>query len=391
MQEQLQDFIKSKENEMIERLEKIVNLDSGSYTKAGVDRVGEIMADWLREIGMTVEIRYQENLGCHLLARRTGQGQKRILLVGHLDTVFDEGTAAERPFTIKDGRAYGPGVADMKGGLISMLYALNALWSSGWEQFGEVTVIMNGDEEIGSHTSEELFVKEGKKVDAAFVLEPGRADGSIVSARKGVGGYEVVIRGRAAHAGVEPEKGASAIEELAHKILDLHRLTDLSTGTTVNVGVIKGGTRSNVVAESAYAKVDLRVKSKEEGDRIQAAVAEIAEDIVVSGTETKIVGGLGRPPMIKDYKGEILCELVQEAAALVGFDVKDTATGGGSDGNFISALGTPVIDGMGPVGGLVHSDQEYLDMKSLTERCLMLAYSMLLFSERFEDAEEKES
>jgi glutamate carboxypeptidase len=378
-------YIDQHHEDMIRRLKEIVDIDSGSYSKAGIDRVGEIMAVWLREIGMDVQVIYQDNLGCHLIGRRQGRGEKKLLLVGHLDTVFDEGTAQERPFTIRDERAYGPGVSDMKGGLISTLYALAALWDSGWEHYGEVTVIMNGDEEIGSHTSEEIFVREGKKADAAFVMEPGRADGSVVSARKGVGGYEVIITGKAAHAGVEPEKGASAIEELAHKILDLHRLTDLERGTTLNVGVIKGGTRSNVVAENAYAKVDLRVRTKEEGARIAAAVAEIGGEVVVAGTETRILGGLSRPPMVKDYGVETLCGIVQEAAALVGFDVKDTATGGGSDGNFIAALGTPVVDGMGPVGGLVHSDQEYMELKSLSERCKMLALTMLLYSERFED------
>ena len=385
MKEIIMEYIDQHNADMIHRLQHIVDIDSGSYTKAGIDRVGEIMAGWLREIGMDVQVIYQDNLGCHLIARRQGKRKKKVLLVGHMDTVFDEGTAKERPFTIRDDRAYGPGVSDMKGGLIATLYALAALWEAGWENFGEITVVMNGDEEIGSHTSEEIFVREGKKADAAFVMEPGRADGSVVSARKGVGGYEVIITGKAAHAGVEPEKGASAIEELAHKILDLHRLTDFERGTTLNVGVIKGGTRSNVVADHAYAKVDLRVRTKEEGERIAAAVAAIGGEIVVKGTETKILGGLSRPPMVKDYGVETLCGIVQEAAALVGFDVKDTATGGGSDGNFIAALGTPVVDGMGPVGGLVHSDQEYMELQSLAQRCKMLALAILLYSERFED------
>ncbi len=385
MKEQIFSYIDQHGEEMIQRLETIVNMDSGSYTKAGVDRVGEKMAAWLRELGMDVQVIVQENLGCHVIARKKGTGERKILLVGHLDTVFDEGTAAQRPFTVKEDRAYGPGVADMKAGLISILYALAALWENGWDQFGEITVVMNGDEEIGSHTSEEIFTREGKKADAAFVMEPGRADGSIVSERKGVGGYEVIIEGIAAHAGVEPEKGASAIEELANKILDLHRLTDFTTGTTVNVGVIKGGTRPNVVAETAYAQVDLRVKSMEEAERVQNAVAGIAAEAVVAGTKSKILGGLGRPPMVKTDKAASLVGMVKEAAALVGFDLTDTATGGGSDGNFVSALGTPVVDGMGPVGGRVHSDDEYLELNTLPERCKMLAMTLFLYGEQQED------
>ncbi len=385
MKENIGKYIEGKEQEMINSLEEMVNIDSGSYDKKGVERIASIMAKRLKAIGFDVQVLYQENLGPHVVARKKGNGGKKIFLVGHMDTVFEEGTAKKRPFRIEGSRAYGPGVADMKAGLITMVYALESLEKESWDQFGEICVIANSDEEIGSPTSEELIEKEGKEADMAFVLEPGRADGSIVSARKGVGSFDMVISGKAAHAGVEPEKGASAIEELAHKILALHDLTDLQTGTTVNVGVIKGGTRSNVVAESAYAKVDLRVPTKQEEGRMQKAIENIAQKAHVSGTNTRVIGGLSRPPMTKEENTKELVETVMDAARQAGFDVKDTTTGGGSDGNFIAALGTPVADAMGPVGGLGHSDQEYLQWDTMVPRCKMLAFSLLLCGEKSEN------
>ena len=382
MKEKITGLIDNRENEMLQALAELVNIDSGSYSKSGVDRVGEIMAEKLRTLGFSVQVQYGRNLGCNVLGRLTGRGKGKFLLVGHMDTVFDDGTAAARPFTIKGTRAYGPGVEDMKCGLISLLTAIEALQQAGWEDFAEVTVALNGDEEIGSPSSKALFEREAADATAAFVLEPGREDGSIVSARKGGGTYELFIAGAAAHAGVEPEKGISAIEELAHKILALHRVTEFAIGTTVNVGVVKGGTRSNVVAEQAYAQIDVRVKTTEEARRVESVMAQIGSDPVRSGIKLKMLGGLERPPMVKTPGVADLCQLVQAAGRLIGLEVRDTLTGGGSDGNYIAATGTPVIDAMGPVGGLGHSDREYLEISTLTERCKLLALTLLLLSER---------
>jgi glutamate carboxypeptidase len=371
-------YINDKQAEMVQLLERLVSIDSGSYNKAGVDQVGEILADRFRSLGFTVQVQYQANLGCNILAKLSGPGREKFLLVGHMDTVFDDGTAAARPFTVRDGIAYGPGVDDMKSGLVSMLYALEALLAAGWNNFAEITVILNGDEEIGSFSSRDLIEREALQADAAFVLEPGREDGSVVTGRKGVGSYELFITGVAAHAGVEPEKGVSAIGELAHKILALHGLTDYAAGTTVNVGVVKGGTRSNVVAENAYAKIDVRVSTAAEAERVSARLAEAGSVAVLDGIKLKFLGGIERPPMVKSAAIEQLFNTVRAAGQIIGLDIRDTFTGGGSDGNFIAALGTPVVDAMGPVGGQGHSDREFTRLETLPERCQLLALTLLL-------------
>jgi len=371
-------WVDAKQAEMLELLEGLVNIDSGSYNKTGVDRIGGMLADKLRALGFSVQVQYQANLGCNVLAKLSGAGQAKILLVGHMDTVFDDGTAAARPFTVRDGRAYGPGVDDMKSGLVTMLYALEALLTAGWQEFAEITVLLNGDEEIGSFSSRDLIEREAARADFAFVLEPGREDGSVVTGRKGVGSYELVVTGKAAHAGVEPEKGISAIEELAHKILALHGLTDMAVGTTVNVGVVKGGTRSNVIAENAYAKIDVRVSTAAEAERIAAKLAEVGAGAVLDGIKLKLLGGIERPPLVKSPEIERLFATVRAAGELLGLSVRDTFTGGGSDGNFIAALGTPVVDAMGPVGGQGHSDREFTEVATIPERCKLLALSLLL-------------
>ncbi len=377
MKEKIVAYIDAQADEMVSFLSDLVNIDSGSYTKEGIDQIGFLMKGKLDALGFHTEVIQGNPQGNHVVARKFGSGSKTILLIGHMDTVFDAGTASRRPFQVQGSRAYGPGVADMKAGLVSMVYAAGALLVNQWNQYKELVLVMNSDEEIGSHASEKIFETEGKKADAAFVMEPGRADGSVVSARKGVGGFNVTVTGKAAHAGVEPQKGASAIEELAVKIQALHQLTDFSTGTTVNVGVIAGGTRANVVAETASAKVDYRVATVAEEEHVRKAVAELAESVHVPGTVTHISGGIGRPPMVKDQRVVELLAIASENAEFLGFTLKDTATGGGSDGNLVSAFGTPVLDGMGPVGGLVHSDEEYLELDTLTQRCKLLALTLL--------------
>jgi len=257
----LTEYIDGREAEMLAFLEKVVNIDSGTHDKAGVDAVGELLSGRLRQLGFQVERSPQTQYGDHLVARKLGKGSRRILFVGHMDTVFPAGTAARRPFRIEGGRAYGPGVLDMKGGDVSLLYALEALKETGSRFYGEVsmTVIFNSDEEVLSPTSKTIIEAEAKRADSACVFEPARPGGEYVARRKGVGKYYLTVHGRAAHAGAQPEAGRSAVGELAHKIIAIHGLTDFGTGTTLNVGLVKGGERSNVVAETAYAEIDLRV------------------------------------------------------------------------------------------------------------------------------------
>ena len=378
MIEKISEYIENKKSEMLDFIQMLVNIDSGTSFKAGVDHVGHILSDALEKEGFSIEIINQAKYGNHIVAKKPGKGKGRILLVGHMDTVFPEGTVKERPFTIRENRAYGPGVNDMKSGLTSLLYAIKALCTECSSEMGTITVILNGDEEVGSPTSRSIIEEEAKKVDAVFIVEPGQPTGAIVTGRKGVGIFKLQITGKSAHAGNNPADGISAIEELAHKIIELHKLSDLDSGVTVNVGVIGGGSSRNVVADQAFADIDLRIKTKEQGEEMLKRLHEIADKPTLSGAKISLTGGINRPPMMKTQDTESLYTLVKEAGKIIGLDLNEAFPGGASDGNFTAALGIPTIDSMGPVGGFSHSDKEYLEIERVTERCKLLALSLLL-------------
>ena len=357
-------------------LETMVNVDCGSYTPDGVNRIADLVATSLREEGATVErIPHQpaedaRRLGDLVVGRLDGDGP-RVLLIGHMDTVFDPGTAAERPFRVAGGRATGPGVTDMKAGLLAGLHAIAALREAGARP--AVTFVANPDEEIGSPFSTPVIRDLAPSHDAVLVLECARANGDIVSARKGIADYHVTLIGRAAHAGVEPEKGRSAILEAAHQVLALHALNGRWPSVTVNAGVIRGGTRPNVVAERCELQVDLRAAT---ADAFAAAAAEVERIVgspTLDGVRAELHRTAGHPPM---EKGPEAARLVEDAVAIareLGFELRDAATGGASDANTTSALGIPTIDGLGPVGGDDHSVDEWLDVTSIVPRTTLLA------------------
>jgi glutamate carboxypeptidase len=362
-------YVDTKEAEILAFLERIVNIDSGTHDKAGVDQVGNILADKLQELGFEVEKVPQTQYGDHLIARKQGRGQRSILFIGHMDTVFPAGTAARRPFRVEGGRAYGPGVLDMKGGDVSLLFALEALKATGNPVYDDVTmtVIFNSDEEVLSPTSRSIFEVEAKRADTACVFEPARPGGEYVIRRKGVGKYYLTVHGRAAHAGAQPEQGRSAVEEMARKILAIHAMTDFKVGTTLNVGLVRGGERSNVVAETAYAEIDLRAPDMEEARRVDARLREIAAASTVPDTTAELTGGLVFPPMEQTPASRRLFEAVQAAGRELGLDLQGISTGGGSDGNHAAQF-TPTIDGMGPKGSETHSDREFIEVASMSER-----------------------
>ncbi len=367
-------YIDGREQEMLAFLEQIVNMDSGTLDKAGIDRLGSFLAERLETLGFAVERARQTQYGDHVIGRKAGSGSRSILFVGHIDTVFSSGTAAVRPFRIDGGRAYGPGVLDMKGGVATLIFALDALKATGhpsYEQVG-MTVIFNTDEEVGSPSSRELIEAEARKAQTACVFEPARPGGEYVIARKGVGRYRVEVKGRAAHAGVQPEQGRSAVLELAHKIIALHALNDFSRGTTVNVGVIRGGDRSNVVAAEASGDIDVRVRTLAEAQRLEASFQEIAGSCALPDTTTTITGRLGRGPMEQTPQARRLFEKVQEIGRGLKLELKGIATGGGSDGN-LTAQHTPTVDGMGPQGSEAHSDREFIEVATLVERVKVTA------------------
>lgn len=365
--------VQSKETDMLLLLEKLVNIDSGSYNKAGVNKVGQELVPYFQDLGYVIEAVPQEKFGQHLIIRHPQQNQASILIVAHMDTVFEEGTAKKRPFTIKGHRAYGPGVIDMKASLVSVIYALRFLKENGSDAYQHVQIILNSDEEIGSPTSRRLIEQEAKGKSYALVMEPARRDGSLVTERRGSGRFTIEVHGRAAHSGIEPEKGRSAIEELAHKIVKLYELNDHAHGISVNVGIIEGGDAVNTISAIAIGHIDVRVATMEQAEEMEHKIEEVCASSDVSGTEIELTGDMRRPPMLKDEKITKLFNVVRKVGAELGMEIKDTKTGGGSDASFTSAMGIPTIDGLGPIGGNAHSEKEYLDIPSLTERTLLLA------------------
>ena len=357
-------------------LETMVNIDCGSYTPDGVNRIAGLVTDALRAAGADVErIPHQPNdgaaqLGDLVIGRLAGDGP-RILLIGHMDTVFDPGTAAARPYRVDGDRALGPGVTDMKAGLLAGLHAIAALHEAGARP--AVTFVANPDEEIGSPFSTPHIRRLAPEHDAVLVLECARANGDIVSARKGIADYHVTLVGRAAHAGVEPEKGRSAILEAAHQVVALHALNGRWPTVTVNAGVIHGGTRPNVVAERCELQVDLRAATVDAFDAAAAELARLAAEPTVADVRLDLRRIASHPPMEKTPASGRLVDRAVAIAAELGLPLRDAATGGASDANTTAALGIPTLDGLGPVGGDDHSVDEWLDLASVAPRTTLLA------------------
>lgn len=367
-------FLHSVSADCLADLAALVNVDCGTHNKAGVDRVGEWIGARCAAWGWEVERLPLEHYGDCWATRLRGRGAGRVMLLGHLDTVYPDGTAAARPLRAEGGRLLGPGVCDMKSGLLAGLYALRALQIQGFADFAELVFFCNSDEEVGSPASRALTGPLAESMDAVLVLEAARPNGRIVSARKGSGDYTLTVAGRAAHAGVEPEKGANAILELAHRITALPALNGLAPGVTVSAGRVRGGTAVNVVPAEASVDIDVRAVDAAGADAIQRALAEwAARPSSVPDTRAALTGGFSYPPMAKTPAIAGLVELAQASAAALGFTVQDTATGGASDANPIAGRGVPVLDGLGPVGGLDHSPGEYIEAESFIPRTALVA------------------
>ena len=319
-------------------------------------------------------------------------GAPRALLIGHLDTVFPEGTAAERPLRIDAGIARGPGVTDMKSGLLAGLYAILAMLSLGEGEdlsssaagksgvelpFERLVFVANPDEEIGSISSTAVIRELALASDVCFVLECARANGDIVSARKGTVDLRLTVHGRAAHAGVEPEKGRNAILAAAHQVIELQALNGRWPGVTVNVGVLRGGTRPNVVAEEAVLEIDVRATTREALEAAEAAVRAIAAAPAVADTRVTVEESARHWPMERLERSVRLVEHAQAIAGRLGFPLADAATGGASDANTTAGLGVPTLDGLGPIGGNDHSPAEYLEIDSIVPRTTLLAGLLL--------------
>jgi glutamate carboxypeptidase len=368
----------------LDDLERLVNVDCGSYTPAGVDEVGRFVGAYFEHIGARVEHRPDPagRLGGTVVSTIDGgpDAGPRVLLIGHMDTVFEPGTAAERPFRIDDGIAYGPGVTDMKGGLLTGLYAIAALRGELGPTglpFERLTFIANPDEEIGSPTSTPHIREAAADSDVCLVLECARANGDIVSARKGIADLRIDVHGRAAHAGVEPEKGRSAILAGAHLVTAVHALNGRWPGVTANVGVFKAGTRPNIVPDAAHLEVDLRGVMKADLEAAVDAVREIAAAPAVPDVTLTIETLARWWPMEKLEASGRLVEHAGALAGRLGFEARDAATGGASDANTTSGMGVPTLDGLGPIGGRDHSPDEYLEVDSIVPRTTLVAALLL--------------
>jgi glutamate carboxypeptidase len=380
----LEAAIRADEPAYLADLARLVNIDCGSYTPDGVDEVGRWVAAFMTASGASVEVRPDPagTRGATVIGTWDGArgtpGGPRILLIGHMDTVFDPGTAAERPFAIDaDGIARGPGVTDMKSGLLAGLYALKALAAAGPLPFERLTYVANPDEEIGSPSSTPHIRAIAADADACLVLECARANGDIVSSRKGILDARVTVHGRAAHAGVEPEKGRSAILAAADLVTRLHAFNGRWDGVTINVGVIAGGTRPNVVAEHCSFEVDVRAVRRADLEAAEAEIRAMLGSLAVPDVTAELEPMARWWPMEKLERSGRLVEHAQAVAHRLGFEVRDAATGGASDANTTSGMGVASIDGLGPIGGMDHSPAEYLEVASVVPRTALLAGLLL--------------
>lgn len=365
-------FCQQHEGEMLSLLQKMVEIESPSDDKAAVDRMGSFLAEAFETLGGQVTFYPQEVAGNHLKADFAGSSGKPVLLLGHFDTVWPMGTLTKMPFHIQDGRAFGPGVYDMKAGIAMMIFALRALKASGDNGHRSVTILLDTDEEVGSTTGRPVVEATAKGCEAVLVLEPSQGpQGHLKTSRKGVGDITIRVRGRASHSGVDFEKGQSAIVELARQLLEIVKFSDPSRGITVNPGVIQGGTRSNVVAAEAWAEVDQRVVHAADAALLEQKFAALKPFNPECSIE--ISGGMNRPPMERTEGTVRLFGIAREIAGSIGLEIAESSTGGGSDGNFTSALGIPTLDGLGALGEGAHATNESVVIQQLPQRTALLA------------------
>lgn len=366
-------FLESQADQFLTDLSTLVSMDSYSFDRDEVNRVVDWLHNRLNAMGFGVERYPQSQAGDDLLAVREGRGAGRIMLLGHSDTVFPRGTAAQRPMRLDGDKILGPGTCDMKSGLLAGLYAIKALESIGFDEFGKIAVLCVSDEEIDDRHSIPLIRRTSRSVDAVLTLEAARANGDIVTARKGVRSFTVQAHGRAAHSGVEPEKGRNAILALAHQIIALNDLNDAEHGITVNVGVIEGGRLRNIVPDYARIHFEMRAFSRAELDRVTDSILHLFEREPIADVRFEVRFEESSPPMPRTPSIVLLEALAQEIATQLGFAVKGAQTGGAADAAFAAAEGIPALDGLGPIGGLDHGPDEYILKSSIVPRTALLA------------------
>jgi len=357
----------------IEELRELCAIDSGSYHKLGLDRMAFYLEARMRGLGMKTTLFEHEQWGNDLLGIVKGSGEGNVLLLGHMDTVYPVGIAEARPLSVDGNVVKGPGVSDMKGCVLSAIYAIEALLALDCRSFGEIRFLCISDEEILQRHSVELIRETSEGCQQALVLEAARANGAIVSARKGISGYVLVAQGRSAHAGVEPEKGRNAIVELAHQTLQLQSLHGWREGVTINPGRVQGGTALNVVPDYAEVQIDMRFVHVQDRVATEQRWHEMLRHTRVPDVEITL-NALpdAREPMVCTPQSLQLVQRAQSLSGLLGFSIEHVLTGGSSDASYTSSYGIPTLDGLGPIGGLDHSPDEYLLADSVASRTALL-------------------
>lgn len=373
------------EKEMMAFIETVVNQDSPSTSKELCDAVGLIYADRAREFGYDVKLDAQERYGDNVVACYpvADPGRRpRVLLIGHMDTVFETDTTSERPFTTDGTNAYGPGIYDMKTGLVIGLYAVKCAIEMADTWRTPITFIFNTDEEPGSPCSRDVIEREAPAHDLALILEPGQDGPALTVGRKGVGIFEVTTEGRAAHAGVEPEKGVNSIVDLSARIARIAALADPRTGTTVNVGVVSGGTQPYVVPSRATCRIDVRVPTIAEQHRIETGLAAIVAEPGVPDARCTLTGNFHRPPFEPTEASDAYIRRLQAIADSMGYSISAEVSGGASDGNLTARAGIPTIDGLGAQGGYAHRPDEFIEIVSIAKKTAILCGLLLEMNEQ---------
>jgi glutamate carboxypeptidase len=367
-------YVQQRLSQYVEELRDLCAIDSDSYNKAGLDEMARVFAGRMQQIGMRPEIIRREQWGDDLLGTLQGTGRGNVLLLGHIDTVYPKGTAAARPLRIEGDIVYGPGVCDMKGCILAAIYAVEAMQALGYQGYNQLRFLCVSDEEINTRHCEDILHRVMQNCQGALVLEAARANGDIVSARKGHTWYTLTAKGLAAHAGVEPEKGHNAIVELAHQVLQFQQLNGWREGITVNPGVISGGTVPNVVPDFAQAQFDLRFLNHDDRVATEKQFHALMKQQLVPEVDLTLERAPDvKGPMVRTPRSIRLAEEAQHIANLLGFSVNHVLTGGASDASYTSEYGIPTLDGLGPIGGRDHSPEEYLLLSSVAPRAALLA------------------
>jgi glutamate carboxypeptidase len=374
----LLNHLNTRQEAILNLIRELVERETTSREESSLNEIARFVGKQLQMVGGEIDLTEQSGFGTHLRAHFDYQHDPeagRLLVIGHLDTVWPIGTIDKMPFKVTpEGRAHGPGIFDMKSGIAIAIEALRAIDTMNLKTRRPITVLLTCDEEIGSRTSRTLVEEEAKKAAAALVLEPPITGGIVKTGRKGIGSFTIRALGRAAHSGLDPEKGVNAIVELAYQTQRLMALNDYVQGITVNVGMFNGGTALNVVPAEATAKVDVRFWTAKDGEKIINAIRGLTP--VNAGSKLEITGGVNRPPMPRNEKNIMLFEQARSLAAEIGFQLCDQVVGGGSDGNFTAALGVPTLDGLGVDGGGAHAENEHIIVSDIPRRAALLTRLM---------------